>query len=226
MANQWFKFYGGEYLSDPKIVQLNAHERSCWITLLCLASQSEKGEIKFLSEKQLLVMSGVTENASNDVLHKFEQLDMIRISNGIVTIINWEKRQYSEGYSRVKRFRERQSNTKANDRIEENRREENRIESIYTETFEKFWKEYPNKKAKKVALKCWMKIRPTEILFDRIMAALARQKKSEQWVKDKGKFIPHPATWLNQERWEDEGVAANLDAGGKSGKFTGLGTKV
>lgn len=125
MANQWFKFYGGEYLSDPKMLQLNASERSCWVTLLCLASQSENGEIKFFSEAQLLALSGVTDNTSN-VLKKFEELEMIRFCNGIVTVINWQKRQYSEGYSRVQQFRKRKSNTKDNDRIEENRIEEKR----------------------------------------------------------------------------------------------------
>ena len=29
-------------------------------------------------------------------------------------------------------------------------------------------------------------------------------KQTEQWKKDNGKFIPYPATWLNQERWTDE----------------------
>ena len=27
---------------------------------------------------------------------------------------------------------------------------------------------------------------------------------TDQWRKDAGAFIPHPATFLNQERWKDE----------------------
>jgi len=30
------------------------------------------------------------------------------------------------------------------------------------------------------------------------------QKRSRQWVESDGKYIPHPATWLNQGRWDDE----------------------
>jgi hypothetical protein len=30
---------------------------------------------------------------------------------------------------------------------------------------------------------------------------------SAEWTKDGGQFIPHPATWLNQKRWEDEPMA-------------------
>lgn len=67
--------------------------------------------------------------------------------------------------------------------------------------FEKFWLEYPRKVAKPNAVKAWKKIKPSEV--DALMAALARQKRSEQWTKDGGQFIPHPATWLNQRRWED-----------------------
>lgn len=76
------------------------------------------------------------------------------------------------------------------------------------ETFEEFWKEYPNKTAKKKAEQIWDKImtlnKPDEI-YPKIMAGLARAKKSQQWLKDDGQYIPHPTTWLNQERWNDEG---------------------
>lgn len=137
MANQWFKFYGGEYLSDTKILQLDAEERSCWVTLMCLASQSETGEIKFLCEDQLLAMSGV-KSAKNGILKKFEDLHMIRFCNGNVTLINWEKRQYSEGYSRVKKFRDKKCNAKANDRIEENRIEKNIPEWVDKKVWEQW----------------------------------------------------------------------------------------
>lgn len=137
MANQWFKFYGGEYLCDPKILQLNSQERSCWITLMCLASQTKDGTIKFLSEKQLLLMSGVTEDIS--VIKKFEEMDMIEVCNGNVTLRNWLKRQLSESIIRVRDHRMKQkcngNVTTEENRIEENRIEENR-KNIYGE-FEK-----------------------------------------------------------------------------------------
>ena len=37
-----------------------------------------------------------------------------------------------------------------------------------------------------------------------LIATVERARFSEQWTKDGGSFIPHPATWLNQRRWEDE----------------------
>jgi len=37
-----------------------------------------------------------------------------------------------------------------------------------------------------------------------ILNAIEQQKQSEQWSKDGGQFIPLPATWLNNQRWEDD----------------------
>lgn len=48
------------------------------------------------------------------------------------------------------------------------------------------------------------KINPSLELFEKILKALEMVKQTEQWEKDNGKFIPYPATWLNQERWTDE----------------------
>lgn len=41
------------------------------------------------------------------------------------------------------------------------------------------------------------------------MAALKTQTQSEQWTKERGRFIPNPATWLRGRRWEDEAGAAD-----------------
>lgn len=70
--------------------------------------------------------------------------------------------------------------------------------------FAEFWSAYPRKTAKGDAEKSWRKIAPNAALRERIMSAIAAQRESPQWAKDAGQFIPHPATWLNQRRWEDE----------------------
>jgi len=74
-------------------------------------------------------------------------------------------------------------------------------------TFDRFWAEWPRRDGKKPAWdkwcskKCWTRI-------EEILTAVRRQKGSKQWTKDGGDFIPLPATWLNQERWEDQGTSA------------------
>lgn len=73
-----------------------------------------------------------------------------------------------------------------------------------TTGFEEFWNKYPRKVAKPQALKAFSKISPSTELLQLILAGVENQSKSDQWTKDDGKYIPHPATWLNQQRWEDE----------------------
>jgi len=72
-----------------------------------------------------------------------------------------------------------------------------------SQAFESFWEEYPNKKDKKKSLILWNKLKPSKETIEKIMSSLKQQKKSKQWKEDNGKFIPHPSTWLNGERWTD-----------------------
>lgn len=70
--------------------------------------------------------------------------------------------------------------------------------------FGTFWQEYPRKIAKPAAKRAWDKLRPNEELLRKMIEAVKGWRRSDQWQKDGGEFIPHPATWLNQRRWEDE----------------------
>jgi len=72
------------------------------------------------------------------------------------------------------------------------------------ESFDLFWKEYPKKRGKETAERAWLKIAPNNGLCETIITAIKKQKTWPDWVKDCGQFIPYPASWLNQKRWEDE----------------------
>lgn len=116
MQNSWFKFYGSEYLIDPKMMSLSACERSCWVTILCYASAND-GYIKYLTEAQLMNSAGVTKKEWDDtvgVLKKFEEMKMITIrdvgtDNAVIEVTNWRKRQEKPamtGYQRIKKYRD------------------------------------------------------------------------------------------------------------------------
>ena len=72
------------------------------------------------------------------------------------------------------------------------------------ESFLKFWDTYPKKKSKGDAIKAWKKLKPNEPLAEKILRAVQQARTSDDWLKDGGQFIPHPATWLNARGWEDE----------------------
>lgn len=67
--------------------------------------------------------------------------------------------------------------------------------------FNEFWLSYPKKTGKEAARKAWNKTRPNITI---VLNALAWQKESKQWFEKGGQFIPNPATWINQHRWDDE----------------------
>ena len=73
-------------------------------------------------------------------------------------------------------------------------------------SFAQFWAAYPRHVAKQAAIKAWQKANPQNGLLEQILNAIQTQRRSPDWTKDNGQFIPHPATWLNQRRWEDEDV--------------------
>ena len=76
--------------------------------------------------------------------------------------------------------------------------------ALFESEFDRFWAEYPRKVAKSKAKAAFEKVMQKGVSIEALLGALRIQKLSTQWTKDGGQFIPHPATWLNQERWEDE----------------------
>lgn len=72
------------------------------------------------------------------------------------------------------------------------------------DAFVQFWTAYPKRVQRGRAEKIFAKLNPGAEELAQIVAAIAKQKTSDQWVKEGGAFIPHPSTWLNDKRWLDE----------------------
>lgn len=77
-----------------------------------------------------------------------------------------------------------------------------RVRKKYEDTpeFEAFWNAYPKQKAKTEAREAFAKV---DVPLQTLLDALEIQKKSNDWLKDGGQYIPYPAKWLNKRRWED-----------------------
>ena len=69
--------------------------------------------------------------------------------------------------------------------------------------FDVFWANYPRKVGKEAARKAFSRLSMTNELLSQMLSAIKQQCSSPQWTKDNGQYIPNPATWLNQGRWED-----------------------
>ncbi len=120
------------------------------------------------------------------------------VTGATVTWRNWLKYQGDNSAERVRAFRDRVTPKK---RREEIRRE---IPPLPPKGFEAFWHVYPKKRSKGQAVRAWNKLAPTEQLQATLLAALKRAVTSADWLKDQGRYIPYPATWLAAAGWEDE----------------------
>lgn len=69
--------------------------------------------------------------------------------------------------------------------------------------FDEFWKAYPKKAGKPAAARAWKAARINGEL-SLVLADVANRTAGSDWQKEGGKYIPHPTTYLNQRRWEDE----------------------
>lgn len=74
--------------------------------------------------------------------------------------------------------------------------------------FDAFWGAYPKKVAKRLARVAFdYAIKKTTV--ETMLRTLAWQVTSDEWRRG---YVPHPETWLAQERWDDEPMAPKLNA--------------
>jgi hypothetical protein len=73
----------------------------------------------------------------------------------------------------------------------------------WDDALELLWPDFPRKVGKPAALRAWRAIRPqSQEAFDAIDSGLRRWM--DYWRGKDREVICHPATWLNQRRWENE----------------------
>ena len=70
--------------------------------------------------------------------------------------------------------------------------------------FSRFWEAYPRHEAKEAAREAFTKLGVDEGLLETMITAIGKWKKTNQWKDEGGRYIPNPANWLRQRRWEDE----------------------
>lgn len=74
-------------------------------------------------------------------------------------------------------------------------------ESDYQDDFDTWWQEYPRKESKGQARKAYKAARK-KTSAETLLAAI--QGQSTRLMSNGVKYCPHPSTWLNGERWNDE----------------------
>lgn len=217
------QFYPGDWRKDPAVQSCSLAARGLWFEMLMVMFQSpRRGYLTLGGEPMTIAQISRSCGASEaDVTLALQELENAGVYSKDRRQIIYSRRMVRDEEkrvgtkARVAKSRNIKSNCNANvtpnvtaDVTPLKHRSSSSSSSSVTYNpiipFQDFWDIYPRRTARSNAEKSWAKLKPSQELFDRICNALAWQRETEDWRKENGKFIPHPATWLNQKRWEDE----------------------
>lgn len=228
---EWFRFYH-EVVDDPKVQRLSPILFKHWVNILCLSSRnSDRGCVP--SAPDLSFGLRLSESKVRSICAELIAVGLIDrdTENPVrLRVHAWTSRQKrsDDVTARVNKHRYGNDDVTPNETLHEtlhatddetfprvrvkNRTEENRTEEstpppprgeTYSQEFQEFWKAYPKKKSKDEAWRAWKSRRDRPPLME-IVASIERQKLTDDWIKDNGRFIPHPATWLRGGDWKDD----------------------
>jgi len=133
-----------------------------------------------------------------------------------------DKQTASKTEAKAKQTAREKENEKEGEKEKENECSISPIVPKVVTAFDRFWDVYPKKVGKDAARKAFAKVK---VQADDLITAVETQKQSAQWKKNNGQFIPNPATWLNQGRWDDELEMAETQ-NGKMTTFWDVGEKM
>lgn len=221
--SRWFRFYDS-VLEDPKVQRMDPVMFKAWVNIMCLASRSE-GVLPPISDIAFALR--ISDEQADTVVRVLLTNGLIDDDGEHMKPHNWHNRQFLDrtNSQRQQRFRDKKRDVTKDDNernavtlvthnviitsqdsdsdtdTDSEKKEIPRARKRVDDRFEDFWLTYPKRIGKGAAEKAFAKaIQLTDP--DLIIEAV---RKSD-WPKDPT-FIPHPATWLNQRRWQDEPVA-------------------
>ena len=225
---KWFK-HDSDASNDAKLKKLRLKYGAqgygiYWYCLELIARNVEKHNLTFELEHDAELIADDFKLSNDLVQHIMTymvNLELFENVNGVVSCLKMASRtdEYTQKLIQSNKKYEDSigivsgQNPKMSVLIEEKRIEEIRLEENITDKkkplrtkvldtyFEDFWYFYPKKVGKDAAIKAWNKVKPDILL---VSDALKWQKESKQWQAEDGRYIPNPATYLNQGRWQDE----------------------
>jgi hypothetical protein len=206
---KWFRLYS-EMLDDPKCHQMSDSTFRLFLNLLCLSSELNLDGLIPLSEGDIAWRTRTHWRTLRMGFEALEKLGIISNNGHGIQIVNWNKRQFKSDDVAARVAKHRTANVTLHETLDVTPPDTDTDKTPYSppkkgdEHFDLFWKNYPKKIGKGAALKAWNKIKDKKGTIEKIRDVLPRQMLSPQWTKDGGQYIPHPATYLNQTRWEDE----------------------
>jgi len=166
-----------------------------------------KGYVRQLNEDQVTVIEDWLEHNKIRADRKVDSIYKKLLLEVVPTIKLIEAKPRSDVLDNSRRIGGQSTDGLSKDKLRQDKlsKEASPIGSTeLKESFNLFWLEYPKKISKGTAEKAWIKIKPSKELVDKIILSVKDHKNTKQWKESEGKFIPHPTTFLNGKRYEDE----------------------
>jgi hypothetical protein len=179
----WIKLHK-KLLDNFDFQSLPVASRALAPMLWLLASEHENGVIDAAPEK-LAFRLRMGESAAKDALKPLIDKQFFSVLEGDIAALATRKQG-------------------AMPETEEEKRERRDRQA---RDFKIFYDAYPKKKAPADAEKAFAKV---DVSIEIVLHAIAEQRKSDDWQKEGGRYIPYPATWLNQRQWENSLEVAAL----------------
>ncbi len=226
--SRWFRFYNNA-VHDPKVQRLPGEKFKAWINLLCIASEND-GILPDLRDLcHILRLSETRVSCILNDLCEIGLLDPVEVENAPMSYEphNWAERQFKSDTSnqRVSRYRQRKRNvtpsvtpvtcnvtpavtvtapeqSRTDTESEQSRKKETRevaLVSVGPSEFEIFWAAWPEKVGKADAVKKFASARKRaslEEILGGVHRYILHKPPERPWL--------NPATFLNQNRWEDQ----------------------
>lgn len=170
-----------------------------------------KGMVEHDSEAKIVALPNFlrynSPESPNVVKAWFSAVDLIP-EGSLKTRVIARAKTYAEALSKAYAEAFREAFVKAMPNQEQEQEQDKY--NVPSGVFDLFWKSWPSNSRKGGKSKCMEVWRRHK--FDscaaQIMAHLDAMKKSPDWRKDDGRFVPAPLTYLNQRRWDGAGLSA------------------
>lgn len=198
-----------------------------YLKLLC-ESVDHEGNLRFSSEipydeNMLSIITNTNIDVVRSAIKVFSQLGMMELLDDGTYYMNEVNKMMgsaidNDNANRQRRFRERQKELALQERYDSvTKNNESKSKSIELDKeidnkkeiskekkygFDTFWSAYPKKVGKEKCLNWFLIHRPNDELLQKMLKTIEEYKNTKQWSNPQ--YIPHPYTWLNQGRWDDE----------------------
>ena len=219
MSNPWFRFYA-EFSGNPVIQSLDFGDQRHFVVLLCLKCNGTLDRPMDPKVRDRIICRGIGLDPMTAVEAKRRLMEVGLIDENWQPS-GWSVRQFVSDNSseRVAKHRKNKktgnvtsslqkrhgnapdtdTDTDTDTEAEKHKRAREKPQGA-TSSFDEFWSAYPTKKGKQDAIRAFAKLDPDEVA-QAIADIPARLASDKDWL---GGYIPHPATYLNGKRWEDE----------------------